>query len=100
MNTVVARHEQVHRVEMSGHVNAANSAFRHLLSGATALTARTGGSQLQAYGIINGLLSQQARLRAYVDDFQYIAAVCFLCVPIVFLLRKAVAKKGAVSAAH
>ncbi len=100
VNTVVARHEQVHRVEMSGHVNAANSAFRHLLSGATALTARTGGSQLQAYGIINGLLSQQARLRAYVDDFQYIAAVCFLCVPIVFLLRKAVAKKGAVSAAH
>jgi DHA2 family multidrug resistance protein len=55
---------------------------------------------LQAYAIINGILAQQSRLRAYVDDFQYLAAVCFLCIPIVFLLRKAVARKGAVGAAH
>jgi DHA2 family multidrug resistance protein len=100
VNTVVARHEQVHRVEMAGHINAASSTFQQMLGGATALTGRTGGSPLQAYAIINGMLSQQARLRAYVDDFQYIAAVCFACIPIVFLLRKAIARKGAISAAH
>jgi DHA2 family multidrug resistance protein len=100
VNTVVARHEQVHRVEMSGHMNAASARFQQMLSGLTALTARTGGPPLQAYGILNEMLSRQARLRAYVDDFQYMAAVCFLCIPIVFLLRKAIAKKGAVSAAH
>jgi DHA2 family multidrug resistance protein len=100
VNTVVARHEQVHRVELSGHLNHANTLFQQTLNGATALTARVGGSQLQAYEIINRVLSQQARLRAYVDDFQYIAAVCFFCVPVVFLLRKAIAKKGAISAAH
>jgi DHA2 family multidrug resistance protein len=71
-----------------------------MLSGATALTARVGGSPMQAYEIIDRLLAQQARLRAYVDDFQYLAAVCFLCIPIVFLLRKVVTRKGAVSAAH
>jgi DHA2 family multidrug resistance protein len=100
VNTVVARHEQVHRVELSGHLNHANTSFEQLLNGTTALTARMGGSQLQAYELIDRVLGQQARLRAYVDDFQYIAAVCFLCVPIVFLLRKAIAKKGAISAAH
>jgi DHA2 family multidrug resistance protein len=100
VNTVVARHEQVHRVEMSGHLNHANGLFEKMLNGTTALTTRMGGTQLQAYGIIDRVLGQQARLRAYVDDFQYIAAVCFLCVPIVFLLRKAIAKKGAISAAH
>jgi len=100
VNTVVARHEQVHRVEMSGHVNAASTAFQQLLDGTTALVARTGGSPLKAYGIINGILTQQARLRAYFDDFQYIAAVCFACVPIVFMLRRAIARKGAISAAH
>jgi DHA2 family multidrug resistance protein len=100
VNTVVARHEQVHRVEMSGHINAASTVFQQMLSGATAVTTRNGGSSLQAYGLLNGILSQQARLRAYVDDFQYIAAVCFLAIPIVFMLRKVVAKKGAVSAAH
>jgi DHA2 family multidrug resistance protein len=100
VNTVIARHEQLHRVEMSGHINAANTAFQQLLGGATALTGRVGGSPLQAYGMINGVLSQQARLLSYVDDFQYLSAICFLCIPIVFLLRKVVGKKGAVSAAH
>jgi len=100
VNTVVARHEQVHRVEMSGHMNHANTSFQQMLNGATALTERIGGSPLQAYQIIDHVLGQQARLRAYVDDFQYMAAVCFLCVPIVLLLRKVIAKKGAVSAAH
>ena len=75
-------------------MNAANMTFQQMLSGATALTARTGGSPLQAYEIMNGILSQQARLRAYVDDFQYIAAVCFLCIPIVFLLRKVDCEEG------
>jgi DHA2 family multidrug resistance protein len=100
VNTVVARHEQLHRVELSGHINAASVRFQQMLSSLTALAARTGASPQQAYAILNGLLSQQARLRAYVDDFQYMAAVCFLCIPIVFLLRKVVGKKGAVSAAH
>jgi MFS transporter, DHA2 family, multidrug resistance protein len=100
VNTVVARHEQVHRVELSGHISAANTAFQQMLSGTTALTARIGGGRLQAYQIIDRLLTQQARLRAYVDDFQYIAAVCFLCIPIVFLLRRTIARKGAISAAH
>jgi hypothetical protein len=35
-----------------------------------------------------------------VDDFRYIALVCFGCVPIVFALKKAVGKKGAVGAGH
>jgi hypothetical protein len=85
---------------MSGRMNHANTSFQQMLDGATALTGRIGGSPLQAYQIIDHVLGQQARLRAYVDDFQYMAAVCFLCVPIVLLLRKVIAKKGAVSAAH
>ena len=44
-------------------------------------------------------LTQQARLWAYVDDFRYMALVCFACIPIVFLLRKAVGR-GGVSAGH
>ncbi len=87
-------------MELSGHINAANTAFQHMLSGATVLTQRYGGSPLQAYQIIDRVLSQQARLRAYVDDFQYLAAASFACIPIVFLLRKAITKKGTISAAH
>lgn len=99
VNTVVARHEQLHRVMLAGHINGASRAFLQMLNSATALTGRTGGSPLQAYGILNGMLSQQSRLLAYVDDFQYLAAACFACIPIVFLLRKASAK-GGVGMAH
>jgi DHA2 family multidrug resistance protein len=53
----------------------------------------------QAYALINLTLTGQARLWAYVDDFRYMALVCFGCVPIVFLLKKAVGKGGP-TAAH
>jgi ABC-type uncharacterized transport system permease subunit len=35
-----------------------------------------------------------------VDDFRYMALVCFACVPLVFALKKTVGKKGVVSAGH
>jgi len=54
----------------------------------------------QAYGLLNFDLNQQARLWSYVDDFRYMALACFGCVPIVFALKKAVAKRGAAPAAH
>ncbi len=99
VNTVVARHEQLHRVRLAGHMNGASTLFQQVLNGAMALTGRTGSPPLKAYAILNGMLSQQARLLAYVDDFQYLAAACFACIPIVFLLRKASAK-GGVGLAH
>ncbi len=100
VNTIVARHEQVHRVRLAAHINGTSTIFQQMLSGAMALTGRNGGSPQKAYAVLNGIVSQQARLLAYVDDFQYLALICFGCVPIVFMLRKVAAKKGAVSAAH
>ena len=104
VNTVVARHEQLHRLEMSHNITGTSEQAQQLIAGATALASRSatvsGSTQLKAYALINEIFTQQARLLAYVDDFQYLAAICFLCIPIVFLLKKTVAKKGAVSAAH
>jgi DHA2 family multidrug resistance protein len=54
----------------------------------------------QTYGLLNQALNGQARLWSYVDDFRYMALACFACVPLVFALKKAVAKKGAAPAAH
>jgi MFS transporter, DHA2 family, multidrug resistance protein len=104
VNTIVARHEQLHRNELSASlspgrptVQGALGGMRHYLSaqGASSTTAVR-----QSYGLINQALDAQARLWSYVDDFRYLALVCFGCVPIVFALKKAVARKGAVSAAH
>jgi DHA2 family multidrug resistance protein len=100
VNTVIARHEQLHRAELAHQLTASNPNLSQLFNSATALTARMGGSTQQAYDLVNSLYNQQARLLAYVDDFQYMAAACFLCVPIVLLLKRVAARQGAVSAAH
>ena len=54
----------------------------------------------KALGLIGGELSAQARLWSYVDDFRYLALVCFACIPVVFLLKKSVRTKGAQSVGH
>jgi len=108
VNTIVARHEQVHRAYMVHWIDPTRPTYQQQVQGVTTLLNQSigpNGATLntqsnRALGIINGVVNQQARLWSYVDDFRYLAFACFLCVPIVFLLKKAVAKPGAVSAAH
>jgi DHA2 family multidrug resistance protein len=54
----------------------------------------------RAYGLLQGDLNQQARLLSYVDDFRYMSLVCFLCVPIVFALKKTKTRSGQMSGGH
>jgi DHA2 family multidrug resistance protein len=102
VDTIVSRHEQIHRAEL----------VRYLAPGAhtqpviqklhTLMQLHTGPhlARLRAYAILNRSLDQQAAVYSYVDDLRYLALVCVLCVPIVFMLRKVKAKKGAAAAAH
>ncbi len=108
VNTIVARHEQLHRNELVPSITAGSTQLQQQLQsygGALQSSSGPTGSALstatdQAYGILNGTVNVQARLWSYVDDFRYLALVCFACVPIVFMLKKAMAKKGAATAAH
>jgi MFS transporter, DHA2 family, multidrug resistance protein len=108
VNTIVARHEQLHRNELVPSITAGSSQVQQQLqsyAGALQNSSGPSGSALgtatdRAYGVLNATVNIQARLWSYVDDFRYLALVCFLCVPIVFVLRRARAPKGAVSAAH
>jgi DHA2 family multidrug resistance protein len=54
----------------------------------------------RAYALVGTQLSTQARLWSYVDDFRYLALVCFGCIPIVFLLKKSVKRAGAQPVGH
>jgi DHA2 family multidrug resistance protein len=104
VNTLVIRHEQLHRTELSHNLSPTSNrlqstlaASQHFLisQGASATTAMQ-----RAYALVEGALDQQARLWSYVDDFRYMALVCFLCIPICFALKKAVGRRGAVGAGH
>jgi DHA2 family multidrug resistance protein len=104
VNTIVSRHEQIHRSELSASLNPGRIEVRGAIAGTQHFLQTQGASSAtalqQAYGLLNLSLTGQARLWSYVDDFRYMALMCFGCVPIVFMLKKAVAKKGAVGAGH
>jgi MFS transporter, DHA2 family, multidrug resistance protein len=95
VNTLVSRHQQVHRAEMVEHLAPGTAAFDRTLQ---AIQLQIPGER--AYGMLNRTLDQQAAMWSYVDDFRYLALACFLCVPVVLMLKRVRAKKGAVQAAH
>ncbi|HKF02512.1 MAG TPA: DHA2 family efflux MFS transporter permease subunit [Candidatus Sulfotelmatobacter sp.] len=105
VNTIVARHEQLHRNELAASLNPGRVTVQGTIHGMQGYLAAQGASATdalhQAYGLIGQDLNSQARLWSYVDDFRYMALMCFGCIPIVFLLKKSVGKKGgALRAGH
>ncbi len=104
VNTIVARHEQMHRNELVASVNSGRVDVRNTIQGMQEHLATQGASPVdalhRAYGLIGQTVNGQARLWSYVDDFRYMALICFGCIPIVFALKKSVGKKGALRAGH
>ena len=100
VDTLIARHQQVHRDELSRYIsprapyqqayNLFRSIMAHRVGPHTAM--------LRAYALLENGLNQQAIIYSYVDDLRYMAAVCFLCVPLVLMLKRAKPKAGAVVA--
>jgi MFS transporter, DHA2 family, multidrug resistance protein len=99
VNTIVARHEQLHRNELATSLTPGRITVVSTIQGTQQYLTAQGASPTtaldRAYGLINATLNSQARLWSYVDDFRYMALMCFACVPIVFLLKKAVGRAPA-----
>src|SRR5579883_1186608 len=103
VNTLVARHAQIHRALLVQNLAPQNPAFQQALRGSEGVTSQYTGpglSQLQAYGLIQGTLDQQAAAFSYVDVFRYLALACFACGVVVLLMKRVRARKGAAAMAH
>ncbi|MFN7996809.1 MAG: DHA2 family efflux MFS transporter permease subunit [Bryobacteraceae bacterium] len=101
VDTLVARHEQVHRAEMLHHLTFQNPAFRHAFRQTQAIMAAHAGpvaARARTLAVINRALESQSALWSYVDDFRYIALACFGCGVIVFFLKGVKGRKGAAPA--
>ncbi|HKT90242.1 MAG TPA: MFS transporter, partial [Candidatus Sulfotelmatobacter sp.] len=104
VNTIVARHQQLHRNELASSLNAGRVTVEGAVHGMQGLLSAQGTAPAdaaqRAYALIGRGLDAQARLWSYVDDFRYMALMCFACMPIVFALKKSVGKKGVLRAGH
>jgi DHA2 family multidrug resistance protein len=96
---LVVRGTQTHSALLIGHLSPYNPVFQqhfHAMAGGLGQYGDPANAQGQAYGLLYGTVQQQANLFAYVDTFRLLGILCMLCVPIVFLLKKAKAS-GAVA---
>ena len=102
VNTILARHQQTHRDELSYNLSQYSHIFQDQLKALTAYLSQHADpatAARQATGILNRILNGQASLFSFVDDFRYLALLCFLFVPIAFTMVK-VRKRGGPTMAH
>ena len=101
VNTLIARHQQIHRSELLHHLGQGRIVLEERLQSLqqTFGSSGPGLADSRAWGSIERTLSTQSALWSYVDDFRYLGVACFCCVPIVFFLKQVRAKGGA-SMAH
>jgi len=102
VNTILARHQQTHRDELSYNVSQYSHTFQDQLKALTGYLSQHADpatAARQATGILNRILNGQASLFSFVDDFRYLALLCFLCAPVAFTMVK-VRKRGGPTMAH
>ncbi|HME58851.1 MAG TPA: DHA2 family efflux MFS transporter permease subunit, partial [Terracidiphilus sp.] len=104
VNTIVARHSQLHQNELVRSIVPSSVTVQNQLRSLQAYLQAQGSSPAdamqKAYALISRQVQAQAALWSYVDDFRYVALMCFACIPVVFLLKKAVPRKGAQVVGH
>jgi MFS transporter, DHA2 family, multidrug resistance protein len=102
VTTMLSRRAQFHQAVLSGHVNAGNPTLQRMLHAAAHMLAAHGSgayqASRQAYGLVAGLLQQQATTLAYIDNFHLLGVAVLLMLPFVFLMKKV--KPGSAIAVH
>jgi MFS transporter, DHA2 family, multidrug resistance protein len=102
VTTLLDRRTQVHQAYLVGHVQPGNYLFQAAMRSARHMLMIRGasphGAMRQAYGLISGMVTQQATMLAYIDNFYLLGIAALLMLPLVFLMKRA--KPGGPIAVH
>ena len=102
VETIIARHQQTHRSELAKNLSDTVINLQNSLKDFTSVYTPLSGplvAQQQAVARVGQELQRQAQYWSYVDDFRYMALACFVCVPLVWTLKR-VRPRGPVEGAH
>jgi DHA2 family multidrug resistance protein len=103
VTTMLARGAQAHQALMVSHLTPFDPAFRRQLTAARqALGLHTDAATAttQAYGILNGILDQQAHLWSFADNFTLFGLLALAGLPMLLLLQKVKRPGAKVADAH
>ncbi|HET6974947.1 MAG TPA: DHA2 family efflux MFS transporter permease subunit [Pyrinomonadaceae bacterium] len=102
VTTMLARGSQIHQATMVSHLTPYDPAYQQRLSEiVTRMSYQTDmvTASQEALGSVYQTLVKQATLLAYIDNFRFLAFLCFVCVPAALLFKK-VRARGAPTAMH
>jgi len=92
VTTLLERRTQFHTAQLVEHANPLNPAYHKILAGFEVAFAAAGSSAAnaaaQAEGMVYGIISRQAAMLSFVDDFKLLGVVFFAIIPIFFLLKR------------
>src|SRR2546425_6719865 len=92
VTTMLERRAQVHQARLIDHVNAMNPAYQNMIHGTAFKLVSHGSSasaaNAQAHGMLYNMISRQASMLAFVDNYKMLGVVIFAAIPILMLLRK------------
>jgi MFS transporter, DHA2 family, multidrug resistance protein len=104
VNTIIARHAQLHQNELVRSIVPSSVTVQNQVHALQQYLQTQGYGPVdalqRAYALIARQVEGQSLLWSYVDDFRYLALLCFACIPIVFILKKAVARRGVAGVGH
>ncbi|HVI51048.1 MAG TPA: DHA2 family efflux MFS transporter permease subunit [Candidatus Sulfotelmatobacter sp.] len=102
--TYLSRQSQIHQSTLVGHATPADPAYRHMIQ-SLSQSFLTMGDSLQAahnraLAQIGQIISGQAQMMGFIDDFAMLGWIFLLLIPVVFLMRPAPRHTGPVEGAH
>ncbi len=98
--TMLARGAQRHQALLAQHLTPYDPEFQNRLDvvgGALAGALGSVDAQTGALAQMQALVIRQATLLAFVDQFRWLAVLCLLCIPLVWLFKKVRARAGVVA---
>lgn len=95
--TFLARMTQANQADLICHLTPYNLTFQERFQAIAAGLGRYAAepqARVQAYGVIQGILLQQAGFKAYMEMFCWLALIMAFCLPGVWLMRKVTAREN------
>src|ERR1700754_1456484 len=90
--TMLERQTQTHQTVLVAHTTPFDVAYRQTLEQLVDIFQRHGDALAvatqKAQGVIYALVTKQAAMQGYIDNYRMLAVICVLLVPLVFLMRR------------
>ncbi|HWF37704.1 MAG TPA: DHA2 family efflux MFS transporter permease subunit [Candidatus Acidoferrales bacterium] len=98
VNTLLVRRAQVHQSQIAHDITPGTPDVQqrlHAIANALSLRSDPVTAMKRAAKLIELSVMQQSQLWAYIDDFRYLALLCFACIPLAFALQRVRSRPGA-----